>query len=80
MGGRQQVLLNTVVPSGRHIDILEVPGGVTVKGSADKVPDSTKKALLELVLTHCCRERSEVVSDHFTPGSFVTASENMIKF
>jgi hypothetical protein len=77
---RQEILDDAMVAPGCEVDVLFVSGRVAVEDRADEVRNGFEKGFFELLLARSLRERGEVVSDHLSPGSFVTACENHLKF
>ena len=77
---RQKVLGDPVVPPGRQVDVLLVSRGVTVENGANEAIDRSEEAILELFVGSSFGEGGEVVPDHFTPDSLVTACENSLEF
>ena len=77
---RQEVLGDPIVSPGRQVHILLVSHGITVENGANEAVDSSEEAIFELFVGSSFGEGGEVVPDHFTPDSLVTACENSLKF
>jgi hypothetical protein len=73
---RQQILPDLVVPAWGQIDVLDVSGHLTIKDCADEEAHGAMEALFVFFDDSLVRE---VVFQDLSPGSFVTAFENILE-
>ncbi len=77
---RQQIFYDPVVPTRGQIDVLHVVRHLTIQNCADKKSNGFIKASLVILHLDDAALLREVVLDHLSPGSFVAACEDILKF